>query len=83
MQELEARVAQAEAVVATVFPDADVLGPAPAPVAAAPMVSTHSRVLSVGQIAREWSSPHVGLLRSLLRGSRDRSQGWVATSLVA
>ena len=82
MQDLEARLAQAQAVVAMVLLDADILGPAPAPTAAVPTVSLHSKVLSAEQIARARSPPHLGLLCSVFRGSRDQSQSR-ATSSVA
>ena len=62
-------MAETQAAVAVVLPDAEF----PGPVVAAPSVSAHSRVLSAQQIARARSSPHLGLLRSLLRGSRERS----------
>ena len=71
-------MAETQAVVAAVLPDAEF----PGPVAAAPSLSAHSRVLLAQQIARARSSPHLGLLRSLLRGSRERSQSG-ATSSVA
>ena len=71
-------MAETQATVAAVLPGVDI----PSPVAAAPSVSAHSRVLSAQQIARAQASPHLGLLRSLLRGSRERSQSG-ATSSVA
>ena len=58
-------MAETQAAVAAVLPDADF----PGPVAAALLVSAHSKVLSAQQIARARSSPHLGLLRSVLRGS--------------
>ena len=79
---MEAQLAQAQAAVAAVLPYADILGPALAPVAATLTVSAHSRVLSAEQIARVRSSPHLGLLRSILRGSWERSHNG-ATSSVA
>ena len=82
MQDLEVRLAQAEAAVAVVLPDVDILGPVSAPVAVAPILSAHSTVLSAEQIERVQSSLHLGLLRSILRGSQDRSQSR-ATSSVA
>ena len=55
-------MAQAEASMAVALPDADVFGPAPIPVA--PIVSGHSQVLSVEQVERLRSLPHLGLIRS-------------------
>ena len=71
-------MAETQAAVATVLPDAEF----PSSIAAAPSVSAHSRVLSAEQIVRARSSPHLGLLRSLLRGPQERSQSG-ATSSVA
>ena len=73
IREMEARLVQAEVAVAMVIPDADILGLVPAPVAAAPTVSGHSRALTAEQLARARSSPHLGLLRSILRGSQEWS----------
>ena len=73
-------MAHAEVSVAMVLPDADVFGPAPVP--AAPTVSGHSRVLSVEQVERLRSSPHLRLIHSAFRGSRERSQSG-ATSTIA
>ena len=70
-------MAETQAAVAAVLPDTEF----PGPVAAAPSVSAHSRVLSAQQIARARSSPHLGLLRSLLRGPRERSQSGVTSSV--
>ena len=64
-------MAQAEASVAVALPDADVFGPTPVPVA--PIVSGHSQVLSTEQVGRLRSSPHLRLIRSAFRGSRERS----------
>ena len=71
-------MAETQAAVAMVLPDAEF----PGPIAATSSVSAHSRVLSAEQIARARSSPHLGLLCSLLRGSQERSQSG-ATSSVA
>ena len=68
---------QTQATVAAVHPDADI----PGPVATAPSVSAHSRVLSAEQIARARSSPHHGLLRSLLWESQERSQSGAMSSV--
>ena len=46
MQDLEAWLAQAQAAVAADLPDADILGPTPAPAVVVPTVSAHSKVLS-------------------------------------
>ena len=73
---------QTEAVVESVLLDADVADLMPAPVAAAPAGLGHSRVLTAEQVARARSSPHLRLLRSILRVSRERSQSG-ATSSVA
>ena len=73
---------QAEAAVATVLPGADIAGLMPAPVAAAPAGSGHSRALTAEQIARARSSPHLEMVRFILKTSRERSQSG-ATSLVA
>ena len=71
-------MAEAQAIVAAVVPDADI----PGPVAATPVGSMHSRALTAEQISRARSSPHLEMVRSILRASRERSQSG-ATSSVA
>ena len=73
---------QMKVAVTTVLPGTDIAGLMPALIAAAPAGSGHSKVLTVEQIARARSSPHLEMVRSILRGSRERSQSG-ATSSVA
>ena len=73
-------MAQAEASVAVALPGAAMFGSSPAPVAAT-SVSGHSRALTVEQIERVRSSPHLEMLRSALRGSREGSQSRAASSV--
>ena len=72
---------QTETAVATVLPDADMAGLMPAPLATAPAGSEHSRVLTVEQITRARSSPHLEMVRSILRGSQERSQSGETSSI--
>ena len=81
VREMEARLVQTEAAIATVLPDVDMAGLMPAPVAAAPVGSGHSRVLTAEQIARARSSPHVQMVRSILREPRERSQSGATSSI--
>ena len=73
---------QTEMAVATVLPGFDIAGLMLAPVAATSVGSGHSRALTVEQITRARSSPHLGMVRSILRASRERTQSGAA-SLVA
>ena len=73
---------QTELAVATVLPGSDIAGLMPTPVAAAPTGSGHSGALTAEQITRARSSPHLEMVRSILRASRERTQSG-ATSSVA
>ena len=72
---------QTEMVVATVLPGSDIAGLMSAPVAVAPAGSGHSRALIVEQISRARSSPHLEMVRSILRASRERTQSGAASSV--
>ena len=66
-------MAQAEASAAVALPGAVLFYPTPIPVAAASVLG-HSRAFTVEQIETAQSSPHLEMLHSALRGSRERSR---------
>ena len=69
-----------EMAVATVLPGSDIAGLMPTLVAATPTGSGHSRALTAEQILRARSSPHLEMVRSILRASRERSQSRATSS---
>ena len=72
---------QTEMAIAIVLPDFDIAGLMPAPIVAAPVGLGHSRALTAEQITRARSSPHLEMVRSILRASRERTQSGAASSV--
>ena len=72
---------QTETAVVTVLPGVDIAGLMPASVVAALAGLGHSRALTAEQITRARSSPHLEMVRSILRASRERTQSGAASSV--